>query len=345
MALRKTSTHDAKTATRDGPVVPATMKAAVIDRFGPPEVFTIQTEPVPEVGAHEVLIALHASGVGFWDAKIRDGTWASGRERFPLVLGTDGAGVVVAKGDRVRRFDLGDPVWAYEYENPKGGFYAEYVAVHADHAGPAPESLDLLQAGAAAVTGLTALQGVDDHLHVHSGQTVLIFGASGAVGTLATQFAKLRKARVLATASGRDAATLVRKLGADEVFDPRSEDAVEQVRAFAPDGIDAVLALAGGDALERCLELVRDGGRIAYPNGVEPEPRHRDNVKIVAYDAEADPRQFERLNHAVEEAHLQVPIAAVCLLDQVAKAHERLEQGHVLGRIVLLIRQDKDEPG
>jgi NADPH:quinone reductase len=342
MALRKTSTHDAKTATRDGPVVPATMKAAVIDRFGPPEVFTIQTKPVPEVGAHEVLIALHASGVGFWDAKIRDGTWASGRERFPLVLGTNGARIVVAKGERIRRFDIGDRVWAYAYENPKGGFYAEYVAVDAEQAGRAPESLDLLHAGAAAVTGLTALQGIDDHLHVHSGETVLIFGASGAVGTLAVQFAKLRKARVLATASGHDAATLVRKLGADEVFDARKEDAVEQLRGLAPEGIHAVLALAGGDALERCLELVRAGGSIAYPNGVEPEPRHRGKVKVVPYDAEADPRQFERLERAVEEAHLEVPIAAVFPLEQAAKAHQRIEQGHVPGRIVLRIREDKE---
>jgi NADPH:quinone reductase-like Zn-dependent oxidoreductase len=289
-----------------------------------------------------VLIEIHAAGVGIWDAKIRDGTWASGKNRFPLVLGADGAGIVVAKGERVRSLGIGDRVWAYEYGNPKGGFYAEYTAVAADHAAPKPKSLNMSHAGAAAVTSLTAQQGVDDHLKVKSGEIVLIFGASGAVGTLAVQFAKRRQARVIGTASGEDAAALVRQFGADDVIDSRNEGAVEQLRALAPEGIDAVLALAGGETLERCLDLIRPGGRIAYPNGVEPEPQHRPKVRLVAYDAEAGSRQFARLERAVEEASLQVPIATVFPLEEAAKAHERIGHGHVLGRIVLEIRR---EPG
>src|SRR5207249_4836771 len=101
---------------------------------------------------------------------------------------------------------------------PKGGFYAEYVAVKAEHVGRMPRRLDLLQAGAAAVTALTALQGTDDHLRVRKGETVLVFGATGAVGTHAVQFAKWRGARVLATASGRAATELVKRLGAKGVF-------------------------------------------------------------------------------------------------------------------------------
>lgn len=106
------------------PTIPATMKTAAIDRFGPPEVLTPHVLPVPKVGPQEVLIALHAAGVGIWDAKVRDGTSATGRERFPLVLGTDGAGVIVARGARVRHFQVGDRVWAYEYSNPKGRIVA-----------------------------------------------------------------------------------------------------------------------------------------------------------------------------------------------------------------------------
>ncbi|MDB6111972.1 MAG: Bifunctional protein: zinc-containing alcohol dehydrogenase [Pedosphaera sp.] len=314
------------------------MKTAAIDRFGPPSVIKLRLLPVPEPGPREVLIALHAAGVGVWDADIRAGWWPQGRPKFPLVLGSDGAGTVAAKGALVRRFNVGDKVWAYEFINPKGGFYAEYVAVNAEHVGRVPRRLDLLQAGAAAVTGLTALQGIDDHLRVCKGETVLIFGATGAVGTLAVQFAKWRGARVLATASGRAATELVKRLGAKGVFDPRSPRAIEQLRALAPDGIDAVLALAGGKTLEGCLDLVSPGGRVAYPHGVEPEPKRRPKVRVIAYDGEASVLASARLERAVDEARLRVPIAAVYPLAQAAKAHERLKKGQVLGRIALKIR-------
>jgi len=317
--------------------IPARMKAVAIDRFGPPGVMSARTVPTPETGPDEVLIALDAAGVGIWDAKIREGTWASGDERFPLVLGTDGAGTVAAAGARVRRFAPGDLVWAYQFENPKGGFYAEYVAVRAVHVAPRPEIVDKVQAGAAAVTGLTAVQGIDDHLRVEARETVLVFGASGAVGTLAVQFAKLRRARVLGIASGRDATALVRRLGADGVFDARRSDAAAQLRALAPEGLDAVLALAGGETLERCLDLVRSGGRVAFPKGVEPPPTRRRGITVRGYDAVAGPREWARLNHAVVEARLRVPVDSVFPLEEAAKAHERLEQGHVLGRIVLRV--------
>lgn len=315
------------------------MKAAAIDRFGPPSVLTLHTLPVPEPGPGEVLIALHAAGVGVWDTEIRGGWWPQGRPKFPLVLGSDGAGIIAGKGARVRRFNIGDRVWASEFINPKGGFYAEYIAVNADHIGRVPRRLDLLQAAAGAVTGLTGLQGIDEHLRIRQGETVLIFGATGAVGTLSVQFAKRRKAHVIGTARDRKGIALLRHLGADGVINPADDGAMEQLRVLAPKGLDAVLALAGGDVLERCLELVRPGGRVAYPNGVEPEPRQRPKLRIVAYNGQASPRHFARFEQAVDEARLQVPIAAVYPLAQAAKAHERIEQGHVVGRIALRIRE------
>lgn len=343
MATIKTLPTRKKAASKSVAARPvsATMRAAAIDDFGPPSSLALHNLPVPKPGPREVLIEVHAAGVGIWDARIRDGTWAEGKERFPLVLGADGAGVVVERGERVRSLRVGDSVWAYQYENPKGGFYAEYAAVAADHAAAKPKSLEMLQAGAGAVTSLTAQQGIDDHLKLKRDETVLVFGASGAVGTLAVQFAKLRHARVIGIVPGEDAARLVRKLGADEASDSRSKDFAEHLRAFAPEGIDAVLALAGGEALEQCVALVRAGGRVAYPNGVEPEPQRRPKVRFVSYDAQAGPLQFARLERAVEEARLQVPIAAVFPLEEAAKAHERIEGGHVLGRIVLQIRRDR----
>jgi NADPH:quinone reductase-like Zn-dependent oxidoreductase len=314
------------------------MRAAAIDRFGGPEVLSIHTLPVPEPGAQEVLIALDAAGVGTWDARQRDGTWsAEGEERFPLIPGTDGAGTVVAVGARVERLAVGDYVYSYGYANPKGGFYAEYVAVSAGKVAPVPDGLDEIHGAALATIGLTALQGVDDALELAEGESVIIHGASGNVGMLALQFAKRRGARVLATASGSDGVELVRRLGADDAVDGRADDIVAAAKRFAPDGVDAVLAFVGGEELTQCLDALRDRGRLAYPNGIEPEPRRRRGLSINAYDAEPGPREFERLRRAIEETRLEIPIAEVFSLENAAKAHERLERGHVLGKIVLEI--------
>jgi NADPH:quinone reductase-like Zn-dependent oxidoreductase len=243
-------------------------------------------------------------------------------------------------GSRVRRFAEGDRVYAYSFANPKGGFYAEYVAVAAEKVAPIPEPLDLRKAGAIGTTGLTAEQGVEQ-LGLRRGDTAIVHGASGGVGTLAVQFAKARRARVLATASGKDGLALVRRLGADAAVDGRRDDIPAAARAFAPEGVDAVLAFAGGEALEQCVSVVRRGGRVAYPSGVEPAPRKRRGVKIIVYDAEAGPREFRRLERAIAAARLQVVISAQFPLAQARRAHERLAKGHVLGKIVLAIRRGR----
>ena len=171
------------------------MPAAAIDHFGGPEVLTLHIVPVPAIDADEVLIALDMAGVGPWDADIREGWYPGGKPRFPLVLGVDGAGIVAAVGSRVRRLKVGDKVYSYSWANPKGGFYAEYVAVAANKVAHVPRGLDLGHAGAIATIGLTALQGIDDALHVKKGESVIIHGGSGGVGTLAIQFAKRTGAR------------------------------------------------------------------------------------------------------------------------------------------------------
>jgi NADPH:quinone reductase-like Zn-dependent oxidoreductase len=230
-------------------------------------------------------------------------------------------------------------VYSYSWANPKGGFYAEYVAVAAEKVAHLPKRLDLEHAGAIATTGLTALQGIDDTLHVKKGETIVVHGGSGGVGTLAIQFAKLRGARVLATGSGLDGVELVREIGADMAVDGKHEDVAAVACRLAPDGVDAILALVGGDALERALDAVRRDGRLAYPNGIEPEPKKRRGVKFIPYDAISGVREFERLNRAVEATKLKVPIAEAFALANVAKAHQRLAEGHVLGKIVLRIHQ------
>ena len=313
------------------------MKAAALDRFGPPSVLTLHELPVPSPGPREVLIAIDTAGVGTWDASIRDGSWRKpGRSRFPLVPGTDGAGTIVATGSRVTRLRVGDRVYAYEFGNRQGGFYAEFAVAAAEHVGRVPDALSLREAGAAATIGLTALQGINA-LRLRPRDTVLIFGASGAVGTMAVQFAAQQRARVLATASGKAAARLVRMLGADAIIDARRVDALDELRELSGDGIDAVLALAGGTELERCLDFVRPGGRVVHPNGIEPVPRRRPTFRVRSFDAEASATAFASMNRRLSRSAVRVPIAATYPLARAADAHRRLQRGHIAGRIVLRV--------
>ena len=113
------------------PTIPTTMRAAAIDKFGDPEVLKLQTLPVPFPDPSEVLIEVDTAGVGPWDADIRGGWSPGGLLEFPYVLGYEGSGRVVSLGSRIHRFKIGDDVYAYSWNNPKGGFYAEYVAVEA----------------------------------------------------------------------------------------------------------------------------------------------------------------------------------------------------------------------
>lgn len=307
------------------------MRAVTIDRRGR---VSIRDVPVPRVGPREVLISVEMSGVGSWDPSMRP---ESSEDR--IVPGTDGAGLVKTVGSRVRRFRPREKVYSYSYQNPKGGFHAEYVAVDAKKVARVPGGLDSKRAGAIATTGLTALQGVDDALNVKKGESVIVHGASGGVGTLALQFAKLRGVRVLATASGRDGVALARRLGADVAVDGRRGDVLAEARRFAPDGVDAVLAFVGGKPLARCLDALKPrGGRVAYPNGVEPAPRKRKDVRFTAYDGTPGVEEFRRLNRAVEACRLKVPIAKSYTLPRAAAAYRLAGKGHVVGKVVLRIR-------
>jgi NADPH:quinone reductase-like Zn-dependent oxidoreductase len=202
------------------------------------------------------------------------------RMRAPVVLGSDGSGVVVAVGSDVRGFKIGDEVYG-----TAGGFYAEYVKVRADHLAHVPKGVGLTEAGALAISGLSALQGLDDVLQLKAGETLIIHGATGAVGSLAIQLARAQGVRVLATVADEAGRTFASKLGANAVVNGRTGDIAAAARQFAPHGVDAVLGLAGGDALEHCIDaLRRDGlGRVAYLYGVEPVPRPRGSMRMILY--------------------------------------------------------------
>lgn len=321
---------------------PLTMQAAAIERFGGVTEFKTLTLPVPEVGPDEVLIRIESIGVGAWDPWEREGRFKEffrerhGVEpRFPYVIGFDGAGTVAAVGSAVTRFAEGDRVYADRHLNPKGGFYAQYAVVNADHVFPIPANLSVVQAGAMPVDAITAFLGLDNVLSLANGESVLIFGASGGLGHLAVQLAKRMGARVFAVASGEDGVALVRRLGADATVNGRQDDVAAAARAFAPNGLDAALLTAGGEAAERLLQTLRDGAWVAYPRGVQPKPKSQRGLVIKEYVGDdASPEDFARLNRLIESGPFEVHVARTFPLEQAADAHRALDE-HYLGKLAL----------
>lgn len=313
------------------------MQAVVIDRFGGVETLEMRVLPVPEVGPHEVMMRVESAGVGEWDPFEREGGYAEmlGIEPdFPYVLGSEGAGVIAALGDRVGHFERGDSVYASGFLNPKGGFYAEYAVVETGYVSIVPAGLTTEQAGVMSGVAITALRGLDDMLALKQGESVIIFGAGGGIGHIAVQLAKRMGARVLAVASGDDGVTLVERLGADAAVNGRTNDVLATARKFAPEGLDAALLTAGGEVAEEALRAVRDGGRVAYPNGIQPEPQAGSGVRLSSYHGEPDSEITGRLNRLIEAGPFEVHVAQTFPLEKATEAHRALDD-HYLGKLAL----------
>ena len=319
--------------------VPTQMQAAAIDQFGGPETITIHTLPVPEAGPDEILIRVETAGVGVWDPMERAGKMVGmmqGEPQFPYVLGSDGAGTVAAVGDSVTRFQTGDRVHGTVFLHPTVGFYAEYTTVKAENAAHIPDKLPTEQAGALTVDAITALNGLDDALGLQEGESVLIFGASGGVGHLAVQLAKRMGARVLAVASGEDGVEFCQRLGTDAVVNGRKDRIATAIRDFAPDGLDAALLTASSAGVDDVLAAVKEGGRVAYPGGVELEQEPRAGVSAQQYNANPDRRALDQLNRLIESGPFEVHIARTFPLSQAGEAHRALDE-HYLGKLALQV--------
>jgi NADPH:quinone reductase-like Zn-dependent oxidoreductase len=315
------------------------MRAVAIDAFGGIDKLKLQTVPVPQPGPGEVLIRVAFAGVAVWDPIEREGIFAKMMKltpKFPLVLGSDGAGEVVAVGADVKTPRVGDTVYAAGFLNPKGGFYAEYAAIDAGLTTAPPPGMTLEQAAAFPGDAGTALRGLDDILHLKSGETVMIFGAGGGLGHLAVQLAKRMGAKVLAVASGADGVNLAKQIGADAVVDGRADDVTAAVRKFAPAGLDAALLAAGGKVADGALTALRAGGRVAFPNGVEPKPIAPAGVKVSSYDGNLDAELIKRLHDLIGTAPFVVHVARTFLLENAAEA-QRMLDSHYLGKIALRV--------
>jgi len=314
---------------------PQQMKAMAVDEFGHADKLTLHTLPVPIVDTGSVLIRIEIAGVGIWDAMEREGELVYNEVHFPRVLGGECAGTIVAIGDGVERFAVGDRVYAQSFMNDKGGSYAEYVVVSEETVAPMPDGLDTLMAGGLCIAGVTALSNLQVS-GTGNKTKLMLWGASGGVGHVALQLAKRMGANVFAIASGADGVALVKQLGADEVVDGHSDDIAQRARAFAPNGFDVALVLVGGDTVQSTLSLVRQGGIIAFPNGVIPEPKASDGVELKKANGVANRMLLDQLNQLIDMGEFQVHIAQTFGLEEAAQAQEAMKQ-HYLGKIVLRV--------
>jgi NADPH:quinone reductase len=318
------------------------MRAVVIDRFGGPEVLSVRDIPVPEPEPDQILIRVESAGIGVWDIGEREGRLAKmfGIEpKFPWVLGSEGAGKITAVGSKVSGFRIGDLVYGDVWsttETTKAGFYAEYTALNRGHAWPIPSTVTAEQAGALLIDGGTALRGVDDTLHVQHGEKLMVFGASGGLGHLAVQLGKQLGARVFAISSGKDGVDLALKLGAEAAVDGHNGNIVATAREFAPDGFDTALITVAGEASEKALTLMRQGGRVAYPwINQRPAPKAPSTVSLHGYNGNIDRALVTKLNKLIEAGAFKVHLDKTFTLDQAAGAYQAVSSHH-LGRLALL---------
>src|SRR5947199_5883412 len=228
------------------------MKAMVGHQYGGPEVLKYEDVPLPKPKENEILVRVIASGVNPADPLILNGKYAKEfGTHLPLVLGYDMAGVVVSTGSKVTKLKVGDPVYAYLLW---GGGWAEYCISNEGESAIKPKSLSFIEASAVPLAALTAWQALIDIAKLESGQTMLIHGGSGGVGSFAIQIAKARGARVIATASTPNQG-LLKQLGADVAIDyskTKFEDIAKDV--------DVVLDSVGKDTLARSYGVVKNGG-------------------------------------------------------------------------------------
>jgi NADPH:quinone reductase-like Zn-dependent oxidoreductase len=183
------------------------------------------------------------------------------------------------------------------------------------------------------VDGITALEGLEA-LELKKGDSLIIVGASGGIGHLAVQLAKRMGARVLAVASGPDGVEFAEQLGADLAIDGHKDNLIIAANNFDSNGCDAALITAGGSIADSALKCLREGGRAAHPNGVEPAPGQRAGISLKSYDGMPNQQIFNKLNQLVESGPFEVRIAQTFPLDEALEANRKLES-HFLGKIAL----------
>jgi NADPH:quinone reductase-like Zn-dependent oxidoreductase len=314
---------------------PSTMKAIVIHEYGGPEVLKYEDLPRPEPKEDQILVRVIAAGVNPVDGMIRSGMFAkNGKGAFPMVLGGDVAGVVEKVGNKVTKFKAGDPVFAYVSLDSDGG-YAQYAVVPERDAAPKPKSLTYVDAAAVPIVALTAWQALIDTAKLNAGQTVLVHGGSGGVGSFAIQIAKARGAKVIATASTANQ-DLLKQLGTDVAVDytkQKFEDVAKDV--------DVVLDSIGKDTLARSYGVVKRGGIIvslvARPDPAELE---KHGIRGAALSVDPNSEELSQIGKLIDEKKIRVIVSQTFPLSEAAKAQSQVATGHTRGKIVLKVAEE-----
>lgn len=314
------------------------MKAIQIFSFGTPDVLRVTDVDRPEPGPGQVLVSVHASSVNGHDSLIRSGAMKimSGR-RFPIGVGLDFAGEVAATGAGVDSVTIGEPVWGTVHPREKHAIAgaAEYVVVPADRVGPTPTGLSAVDAAALVVPGVTALIALREATHLRSGESVLVRGAAGGVGTAAVQLAHAFGGRVTALARAQHAAALT-DLGAAQVLDYR-QTGPEQIGPF-----DVIVDAVGMD-LARYRRRLTPGGRMVTVGlsgpaiaAIAASLIHGPG-RIRTFSANPHTSQLNDVAEQAASGALRSVVSGVYPLDDIASAHRAFDQGGALGRQVVKI--------
>jgi NADPH2:quinone reductase len=332
------------------------MQAILIESQGGVEVLKLAERPKPELpGPHHLLVKLHAAGVNPLDTKLRKHN-AYYPGRFPVILGCDGAGTVEAVGPAVTHFKAGDAVFFFQGGiGGEQGNYAQYNTIHEDYATLKPDELGFHQAAVLPLVLITAWEALFERGHLQRGQKALIHGAAGGVGHIALQLAKSADAQVAVTVGSQEKADFARGLGADLIIDYTREDFATAVLAWTQNtGVDLALDLVGGETFCRSFAATRIYGQVvsilqtacdAKDMGVA----RRRNLTL-GYELMLTPmflglheervRQRKILEEGarlIQAKKLRVAVSHVLPLKEVATAHQLIETGHTLGKIVLSI--------
>ncbi|UQA94377.1 NADP-dependent oxidoreductase [Streptomyces halobius] len=313
------------------------MRAVAVSAFG--EQPQLMDLPQPEPGPGEVLVRLAAAGLNPVDWKIADGMFGDAKPAsFPLVLGTDGAGEVVGIGTGVRRFTVGDAVFG-QFQRPEqgGGSYCELAVADENSIAPAARSVTYATSAALPTAGMTAYNLVEE-TRVSEGLRVLIVGATGGVGTLATQLAHGRGADVIATARPVNA-DLMMTLGATETVDHTQGPVADQVLARHPEGVDVLLDLTSGpEEFDAMTRAVRDGGTAVSTIGsADADALTEKNLRGFNFANRPSPQLLEILAGQVDAGRLTVLVGREVPLEEAPDALELSRSGRARGKTVLAI--------
>jgi NADPH:quinone reductase-like Zn-dependent oxidoreductase len=311
------------------------MKAAVYDEFGGPEKVQLRTLEVPELQDGEVLVRIKAAGVNPVDYFVREGYLKDKLPySFPVIPGWDVAGVIEERGYSARRFSLGDEVYAYARRPVvQFGTFAEYIVLPESYLAKKPISKSWEEAAGIPLVGLTAYQSLYDAGNLKKGQTVLILGASGGVGSLGIQLAKEKGARVIAVASEKNHA-FMKELGADETVDYNNSNFAETIKNAAPDGIDLIFDCADGDTLKKSIPLLKSSGKLISIVNQGDDIDSAIDFEYVFVEPNAT--QLEHLSELADTGKLKVHISGTYSLDEAAEALNQIQTLHTTGKIVIV---------